>query len=139
MSGWRRQGARLTSDWYGPLCINVDNYTYDDDWCQFLRDENYDLGCEQWAPGRMEVADQFIRNFLIWKYGEDIRQWARDNNLGNRWKYEFNLWNRFPPRGRRGDRWKCGNIRGVATGQRWGGASTRKNRKSRKANTRRNH
>jgi hypothetical protein len=135
MSGWRKKGASIDSGWYGPECIKVDETDYNNDWCRFLREEGYELGCEEWFPHNMQTADKFIRDFLIWKYGYNIREWAQQNGLGNRWKYEFNIWNDFNRRSRR----KCGNIRGVALGRTYGGTRKSKSgtRKGRKASTRR--
>jgi hypothetical protein len=126
-------GARvLTSNWYGPLCIKIyesDMYQ-DPDWCNFL----YSIGisdCSAYFPGTHEKAEELVRQFLIYKYGNAINEWAHSVGLGGRWKFEFNIYNENNGRLQK----KCGRIRGRATSA--GGGKTRKQKRSKRKQTRR--
>ncbi len=126
-------GARvLTSRWYGPVCIKIfesDQYQ-DPEWCDFLWDNGI-RDCASYFPGNHQRAEQMLRDFLIYKYGNAINQWAHSQGLGGRWKFEFEIYNENDGR----VQLKCGRIRGRAMAR--GGAKTKKQKRRRQTRRRR--
>ncbi len=104
------------SGWAQPQCILLDQWDTGADarthpWCQFLasRGDN----CQSYVPGTRQNADQDLRDYLLWGYGSQLREWARGQGLGGRWEFKYFIWPDFQ-RGR--SRVKCGTIAAQSTG-----------------------